>query len=222
MTLSSLHLSKALKLCYADSALLTKMLRQDIRQDIKKAKAAKSSGGDFYAPFWHDAKLHASGSGNILELTNARIATHEKRKKLYPLLSAGFIDWWDNKRRWTNKTLTFEKVHAKSRFEIAELGTTIKIEGALGLKIGDDESRVIYPYFAKEPILNEEAAKIGLWVLTSALSIVSADEIRILDVFRGKSYSLQDLELSGNEEPIFTQKFLKIAKYRQQLLQEYH
>ena len=80
------------------------MLKSDIRQEREKELGlAKSGGGDFFGPFWTDAKDHIAGKSEIRERTPVRIQNLRNTKRLYPLLQIGFLKWWDEKRRWKNE-----------------------------------------------------------------------------------------------------------------------
>lgn len=62
MSLHLIGLGKLLNAMYASDAQRTKLLRTDIRSGIKKANGTSTdTGGDFYGPFWADAKRHVAG-----------------------------------------------------------------------------------------------------------------------------------------------------------------
>jgi hypothetical protein len=70
---------------------------------------------------------------------------------------------------------------------------------------------LVYPYFAETPILPEEWARVGLWLMREALSEFDFTQMEILDVLRAKSFRGSAVFLKGNEEALFS------AKYRHML-----
>ena len=201
MTILNIHLNKLLRLMYAPERLRRKVLLEDIRRDEGRSDGG---GGDFYAPFWADARTHALGEGDLELLTTSRIAANKRRERLYPALSSGFLTWWNERRRWRNEPLTILPAPAKARLQLPSLTAVVKVEGIMGLDSGPDFERLIYPYFAEEPTLVLEAAGLGLWAMRAALPAkYSADDMRILDVFRGTSYGSVDAPFTGREEELF-------------------
>lgn len=59
MPLQNIHLRKFLKVGFSNASRRRSELRADIRQEIAREAQADSGGGDFYVPFWADAKAHA-------------------------------------------------------------------------------------------------------------------------------------------------------------------
>lgn len=207
MSLQNMHLRKLLKIMYASGALRTRFLRADIREDIARENGAgPEGGGDFYGPFWKDAKDHVFEFGDLHASTAARIAANFRRANLYPRLRDGFLLWWTDRRRWTNTP--FEPIAPpKTSFAAPRTDATIKIANILAVRDGRDEDHFVYPYWFDSPMLTEEAARVGLWVLTQALPKVDENELRILDVIRGQTFSLDRNPLSGNESTIFRERY---------------
>lgn len=79
----------------------------------------------------------------------------------------------------------------------------------------------VYPYFSPEPILSEEAARLGLWLLIEALDTVPREEIRILDVIRGETFSIDRHPLRGTEEQDFVRRYGALLAEREALAEEY-
>lgn len=79
----------------------------------------------------------------------------------------------------------------------------------------------VYPYFAPEPPLSEEAARLGLWLLIEALPQVPPAEIRILDVIRGQTFSVDRNPLDGAENQNFIQRYRGLLAEREALAAEY-
>lgn len=66
MAIDRIHLRKLLKIIYLETNGRVAEVRKDIREEITRATGEDSSGGDFYAPFWADAKKHVFGSGDLV------------------------------------------------------------------------------------------------------------------------------------------------------------
>lgn len=226
MSIYKIHLRKLLKAFEEPANKKTSLLRSDIRNEIKKLKGEASGGGDFHGPFWSDAKNHASGKIDLSIATLNRIALNESRGRLYPELSEGFLEWWHKKRRSRNETITAFPYSVKKHFEIQNLNATIKVENLLSINIGGNNEgqisqRLIYPYFSEEPILTNQSARLGLWLLSKALPEYNPEYLRILDVIRAKAFSLEDNPLKGNEEQIFIQKYAALISEWEELYQQY-
>jgi hypothetical protein len=69
-------------------------------------------------------------------------------------------------------------------------------------------------------VLSEDAARLGLWLLAAALPAVSSDAIRILDVIRGQTFSLDRTPLRGDEEEDFRRRYLELLRLRDVLRSE--
>jgi hypothetical protein len=75
MSILNVRLKKILQLFYANDGLRRSLLRADIWSDARKDGGGKSStGGDFYGPFWADAKAHVTGERDLTLQTKIRIA----------------------------------------------------------------------------------------------------------------------------------------------------
>jgi hypothetical protein len=222
MSLKIIHLRKLLKILYSEQNRRISSLRSDIREDILREAGEIASGGDFYGPFWKDAKDHVFGKEDLTACTDARIASNPARANLYPRLRDGFLLWWNERRRWTNAPF-LEIDSPKTRFNFPELDTIVKVDNILSVRDGRTQDRFIYPYFSPEPILGEEAARLGLWLLSSALPAIPKNDFRILDVIRGRTYSVEPDRnpLVGNEEEIFRDRYLAVLDQWEKLRQEY-
>ncbi|MEL7252790.1 MAG: hypothetical protein AAGL23_01345 [Pseudomonadota bacterium] len=199
----------------------TSMLRSDIRAEIAKESGQMNGGGDFHVPFWSDAKNYVL-NGTDLELhTETRVASNKQRKRLYPKLQNGFMDWWNNKKRFSNEKIVPYPTEIKARFNVEGLDATVKIENFLGLLVAGNEKRLIYPYFSEEPSLSEQNARLGLWLILKAFPNHPIDDFRILDVLRGMSYSPKDCQWQGNEEATFGLLYSKLLNRWEELKAEY-
>jgi len=109
----------------------------------------------------------------------------------------------------------------KAQFPFPRLDATVKIDSILSVRDGLDAEHVVYPYFAPEPVLSPQAARLGLWLLTTAFPTVPPQEIRILDVIRGQTFSLDRSPLLGDEEREFRRRFAAALQERETLREDY-
>lgn len=221
MSIRTIHLRKLLRLMFLDRAERRSALRSDIRDDIAREAGETGSGGDFYGPFWYDAKAHVFGNADLHQLVDERIAANTNRANLYPLLRDGFLLWFNDRRRWTNEPFRPGRV-LKAQYALASLDCTVKIEGILSVRDGAGEEHFVYPYFSPSPPMNDDSARLGLWLLTQALPHVPQNEIRILDVIRGQTFSVDREPLIGDEQDHFTRRYTALLEEWDTLRQEYH
>ena len=206
---------------YLPQRRLQAALRDDIRSDLNKENGNSSGGGDFFVPFWADARLHVMDVKDLNESTQARVRDNKVRARLYPLLASGFLTWWDEKRRWINEPYEYIPKNIKTQYLFNEIDCTLKIENLISVQIHDGSHRLIYPYFSEVPALNEEAARLGLYILDQSLSAYSTDEMRVFDVMRSASFSVQDSPFQGNERELFAQKYAFVEREWERLRADY-
>lgn len=177
-------------------------------------------GGDFHNEFWADAKGYALRGVNLSESTAARVEANRARARLYPLLTEGFLLWWNDRRRWRNAPIQ-EGQKLRGRYEVGDLGVVVKVSNFL--TVSDDHGlfRAIYPYCAEEPGLTDEAARVGLWLCTQTFPAISAEDFRLIDVLRSRAFSLTDLPLQGDEEEIFLEKYRFLLSEKERLYADY-
>jgi hypothetical protein len=187
MSVEKINLRKLLQLFFADSRLQRSLLLADIRNERTKESEGRDSGGDFYGPFWSDAKDHTAGRSDLRQRTNVRIAANKTRARLYPILMESFLSMWNEKMRWRNEPFEFVPESIKAQLAIKELGTVVKIENTASIKLWDGSHRVIYPYFSEAPVLPEDGARLGFWCPKEALPEYRAEDFRIIDMQR-RSY----------------------------------
>ncbi len=221
MSLQLIHLRKLLKIMYLAGPRRIGALREDIRADISRERGEEGSGGgDFYGPFWRDAKDHVFGISDLTEQTRLRVLSNGGRANLYNQLHDGFLLWWQERRRWTN-----EPFHAansvKTIFRLPGIDADIKFANILAVRDGRDQEHFVYPYWFPEPELSEEAARLGLWALCQAFPLVDPAELRILDIVRGRTFSLDRTALSGNEARLFQQRYQTALQQWEDLRREY-
>lgn len=221
VAIKKINLRKLLQLFYASPSQRRALLRSDIRQERDKKLGRKGTGGDFFGPFWADAKDHVAGTLELRTQVPVRMTEGKGRKRLYPLLRDGFLSWWDEKRRWRNEEYVPILQSVNAQFMLPELDCIIKVENLLALSISDDTNKIIYPYFSEKPILSSEAARIALWLLGESLEPYIVGDMRILDVLRAKSYATIDCPLQGNERQIFLTKYKEILDEWDILNREY-
>jgi hypothetical protein len=207
MSLEKIHLRKLLQLIYATPAKRRGAVLSDIGSDARKLLSPDSSGGDFYGPFWADAKDYVAGKSDLREQTKGRIAANRSRQRLYPLLRDGFLQLWTEKVRWRNEEFEFLPTSVKAQLSIDELNATIKIENVVAVRIWDGTKRVVYPYFSEEPVLPNDGARLGFWALGEALPDFKSDDFRIIDVLRGSYFRPGDVPLRGNERETLVKKY---------------
>lgn len=218
MPLQDMSLRKLLKIMYLPIRPQQAALRADIREERAReaAEPDDESGGDFYAPFWADAKAHAFGEGDLRELVAQRIASNERRARLYPLLRDGFLLWWNERRRWTNQPFQPGRV-LRARHGLAALRAVVKIDSIMSVRDANGAEHYVYPYFAPDVPLGEEAARFALWLLGQALPDVPHAELRILDVIRGRTFSIDRQPLQGDEEARFHARYAALIRQRDEL-----
>lgn len=222
MSIRSIHLRKLLCLMYAPPNVRTRILRADIRSDRDKSLGHDDGGGDFHVPFWSDAKRHVLGEADLVTSVASRIAGNKRRERLYKALSKGFLTWWNDRRRWRNEPLTLLPAPAKAKLQLPALASTVKVENVLGLDSGPSFERLIYPYFSEEPPLAEDAARLGLWAIRTALpETYKLEDMRILDVLRSASFGTLDCALRGDEETEFIRRYQVVLAHWGELKKEY-
>ncbi|MEM6832062.1 MAG: hypothetical protein AAF562_00435 [Pseudomonadota bacterium] len=220
MSFRKIHLRKLLAAFGATEQRLVSMLRADIRAEIDK-ESGQGGGGDFHTPFWSDAKSYVLNGTDFDLSTKARVAANGRRKRLYPLLYNGFMDWWINKRRFTNEKIDPYPTDIKAQVIDKGLDVTIKVENFLGLSVGEGGKRFIYPYFSEHPALSDTNARLGLWLISRAFTEHHIEDFRILDVLRGDSFSTQDCQFQGDEELIFQRLYRRLLHRWDKLRAEY-
>jgi len=221
MSLQKAHLRKLLQLFDADNSKRVSLLRADIRSEINKESGLEGDGGDFYVPFWADAKNYVAGGLDLTEQTKVRIEANDGRKRLYPELRDGFLHWWNERRRGTNEPVGLIPENLSVHFPVPELGTVVKVENVLGLTIGDHSHRIIYPYFSENPALTSESARLGLWLLREALNQYAPEDFRILDIIRSKPFSVGSDPFDGKEKELFITRYKGLLAERKKLRKEY-
>ncbi len=221
MSLQTIHLRKLLKIIYLQGPQRVSALRADIRDDIKRESGEGSnSGGDFYGPFWRDAKDHVFSVTDLREQTAVRIESNGGRANLYRQLCDGFLVWWDERRRWTNEP--FQPAGGRKTIcRLPGVDANIKFANILSVRDGRNEDRFVYPYWFPNPSLNDESARLALWALTQAFPDVDPDQFRVLDVIRGQTYSLERSPLRGDEGELFGRRHAAVLGEWLTLRQEY-
>ena len=198
---------------YLPDRKLISELKKDLRQLKKKERGDKGGGGDFYMPFWADVKTYLGGTTGLTlqEFVDGRVDRNKRsRFRLYPLLLKGFVTWWTERRRWQNEEFKLVPQAINAQFPVPTLDAIVKVENLPCVQVGDKFKRLVYPYFAEAPELSEEAARIGLWLMAECLTKHDIGELRILDVLRSQSFSIETHPLQGNEREIFSDKYGRV------------
>lgn len=220
MAVDNINLRKLLQFFYADNRLRRSLLLADIRNDRRKASGAVESGGDFYGPFWADAKDHVAGLSDITNSVAERIAANKSRARLYPMLRDSFLAMLNEKMRWRNEPFQFAPQSVKARFPVNALEAVVKIENTAAVEIWDGTNRVLYPYFSEKPALPEEGARVGFWVLGKALPNVDPQAFRIVDFHRRAYFRPSELPLLGSEQDIFLKRYDAVLREWRKLQDE--
>ena len=221
MSLDKIHLRKLLKILYLPDGKRRSELRADIRNEIGKPDRDGDGGGDFHVPFWAAAKQHVAGAVDLRTEVKTLVKINKRRSRLYPALADGFLRWWNENRRWQNEPFAMLDESVHGRLDITELNAIVKVENLLALRVGEHSERIIYPYFSEEPLLGDEAARLGLWVLVETLRDHRAEDMRMLDVLRGASFGVSDVPFQGNEEKLLLQKYGAALDEWEKLKDEY-
>ena len=208
MAIDTISLRNLMQLMLAPERKKVSLLRANITAQLRKEVRGPDDdgGGDFHSAFWADAKAYAAGGTDLRLASAARIAAHKGRTRLYPQLTDGFLAWWLDRRRRRNEPFTIIEQHIKGRLDLPGLGV-VKIENNLAFEIGDDAKRIIYPYFCEKPDMAEHVARLGLWAMSSGIREFEIADMRILDVIRGRSFSILDTPVTGKEEADFRQEY---------------
>lgn len=222
MTILSIPLRKLIQLFFAEKPLRIRKLRDDIRTDRRKEDGEDAEGGDFFGPFWADAKKHVLGDGYLPDLTTQRISKNLRRERLYRASQRGFLGWWNERRRWRNEPLSPLAVPARAKLLLPALGATVKVDNLMGLDSGSDFERLIYPYFAEEPVLPREGVRLTLWAMREALpSDFRLEDMRVLDVMRSASFGTLDEAIVGDEAHKFELRYRQLIAEWETLKKDY-
>jgi hypothetical protein len=193
---------------------------KDIRSEKAKKAGTRDGGGDFYGPFWSDVKDHAAGLSDIAEETTKRIKKNMARSRLYPILQDAFLEMWNDKMRWRNAPFEVAPQSVHAQLPIKPLGAIVKIENTAAIRAWDGTHRVMYPYFSEEPSLPVEGARLGFWVLSTALPNYRLDDFRIIDLQHRMYFRPVDVGMKGDEESQFIAKYDTILKEWRKLRDE--
>lgn len=220
MSLQNIHLRKLLKIMYLDGAPRVSALRADIRDEIAREIDVPSNGGDFYGPFWRDAKDHVFGVNDLHDQTRIRIASNPGRENLYSRLRDGFLLWWNERRRWTNEPFN-QAPSIKRAMRLPGVEAEIKFANILSVRDANNDEHFVYPYWFPTPTMTDEMARLALWALCEAFPQIDRNELRVLDVIRGQTFGLDRNPLQGNEPDIFGERHAAALRQWRQLRTEY-
>lgn len=220
MSITKINLRKLLQLMFADPKLQRALLLKDIREDKSREVSSEGGGGDFYSPFWSDAKDHVAGLSDLTETTAFRIDANKTRKYLYPVLRDCFLEMWREKMRWRNEPFQLVPKSVHAQLPVEALGTIVKIENTASVRIWDGSHRVIYPYFSKAPPLPDLAIRLAFWAMREALPSYALEEFRVIDMQRKAYFRPSDFPLDGSEQKTFIERYAALIEARQKLIDE--
>lgn len=207
------HLRFLLQLAYCDERMLTSKLRNDIRQVIRReGGVVGGDGADFHSPFWSEAKSIIRPGFSFADAIEARIEASHQRHRLYPLLRDGFLDWWNVNWRGVNEPLNLADERLSGVYDDAENGIDVKVENLFVFRVGQTALHAVYPYFSEEPVLSAQAARVGLWLIHETLPNLVFENVEILDVLRGRSFSVRTHPLQGDEHDIYQHHVRRILR----------
>jgi hypothetical protein len=219
MSILNVRLKNILQLFYADDRFRRSLLLADIRSYARKDGGGNgSSGGDFYGPFWADAKSHANGALDLTSQTEERIARNKRRARLYPLLKDAALELFNDRLRWVNEPREIRIDTLNGHFEIPEIAAKVRVENVMFARVGADvgeRNYLIYPYFSEKPSLPEEGARLGLWAMSTALSNYPPTHTRIVDLLRRALFSSATHPPVGDERDIFLRRYQALILERE-------
>lgn len=221
MSIEKISLSKLLKLFGAKDSLRTKVIRTDLRQERAKIEGIEGSGGDFYVPFWADAKAYVAHGYDLHVATDARIQDMKQRAGIYPQLRDGFLAWLELSKRDTNLKLVPSEQTVHARREFPDLNLVVKVDNVLGMHLEGGRAQLIYPFFCKEHELSARWGRVGLWLMQSAFLGFELEELEIVDVMRGTSFAGRRVQLVGDEEYLFKERYMLVHDEWVRLRSEY-
>ena len=211
MIVRTVSLRKLLELFGAEDSLRVSLLRRDIRDSLGRQNG-DDGGGDFYTPFWADAKAHVRGDRDLGAATEARIAANPRRKNLYPRLKDGFLELMSESRRLRNEPYTTLLAGPRGSFCVEGSDGEIRVHDTLHIRINGYADRIIYPYFPANPPLTSELARLGSWAMMQALDPRPVEEMRIIDIIRARSFSVRGADLTGGEGELFAARYRALCE----------
>jgi hypothetical protein len=198
MTMDRLSLARFLELLQLPHARRLKVIERDARKAVFADRFGKSSdGGDFYGPFWSDAKRSAvEREFSLAAATADRIARNKSRRRLYPQLLRGFEQGWRGLRTSRITAATLELV---TRLSVTIKGSEeedyIHASNVLAVKEPRGVLHIAYPYFSKDVGLGVRHAKVGVRVLRQGFARAKPESVAMLDVLRGNLFVGADGEV---------------------------
>lgn len=191
MTMDRLSLARFLELLQLPQPRRLKAIERDARRAVYGERFGKASdGGDFYGPFWSDAKRSAVEREFCLaSATSDRIARNKARRRLYPQLLIGFQQGWNSLR---SSRITEAALELVSRLSVTIKGSEaedhIHASNVLAVREPIGSLHITYPYFSKDVGLGERHARVGLRVLRQGFATAKPQSVAMLDVLRGNLF----------------------------------
>lgn len=219
MAFKKVHLWKLLRFFDMDVRFLRQKLLIEAGNVIKKERGLdkKNTGGDYYSSFWGCIRrFYEDGE----DLTESIIAVSEGKKGLqanYPKLEKGFTLWWKEQvERWGNRQHSFSRVWPISHHKIQGLALDLKVERMFSFNLSSDQDngkkveKLVYLYWYVEPVLSFQTAEIGLSILGEIFPKVGVENIKIIDIARGRAFYGADL---NNPSTYYKDNFINKYKY---------
>lgn len=88
----------------------------------------------------------------------------------------------------------------------------VKVENLLCLRLEVTDIGISTPNFSDRPTLTPQGARLGLCLMGQALPDLDIKDMRILDVLRGETFSVEKYPLNGDEEDTFKLRYRGILR----------
>jgi hypothetical protein len=191
MAMDRLSLARFLELLQLPQPRRLKLIERDARKALYEERFGKlSDGGDFYGPFWADAKRSAVDRGFCLKsATDERISSNKSRRRLYPHLLEGFETGWTSLKASSFGEAALSLVMRLAVYvKGSEEEDHIRATNVLAVTESDRSLHITYPYFSKDVKLGMRHARLGLGVLRQGFATAQPKTVAILDVLHGSIY----------------------------------
>jgi len=215
MAVDRLQLSKLLDIVQRPRKSRIKFIERDaIRSVLKEKLGSPTVGRDFYGDFWADAKLSiVKPDFDLATATADRIKANRSRRNLYPRLLAGFQRGWLTIRDHTQIIMPASLRHGVTAkvIKVEDATASVTVSNLLIVRGGGLTSSVTYPYFSKETRLGPRTARLGLALLKKYVPQNDNTEYAIMDVLRGTAFLASDVDFSGAEDDLISERYNAIV-----------
>lgn len=135
LPLESISLRKLLKIRFARPNRRQGALREIIRQDRARAAGSVDEGGDFYGPFWADAKAHVFGTRDLHEATTGQGGRQPEPAAAVPAAPRRLSGVVEPLSSRDQRAFRLGPVQ-RTRFEVLSLASTVKVDNILSIEDG--------------------------------------------------------------------------------------